>query len=494
MSVVRVEDITKIYPGTVALQNINAEFHSGKVNALVGKNGSGKSTLLKIIAGAVEKTEGSVYLDDVQINPKSTSEAYSDGIATVFQELSVIPGITVAENILIGRLPTQKSGLVDWKATYRKAQDLLDELEINISSKAMAFTLTNSQMQMVEIAKAMSYEPKVLQLDEPTSALSQKEVETLFKVMRKLKEKDVVIIFVSHRLQELWDICDTCTVFRDGQLISTLDMQTTTRQMLLRDMFGNVEIPKRDDDIVAGEKVILRVEDLCRDGKFRHINFELHEGELLGIAGMLGSGRTELLRSIFGADNYTSGKIFVNGKRIKRPTPEIMKKNGVAMLQEDRKRDGIIPMDSIAANLMLSGIDLLGSGVFVNKAIEAERVKQLIDQFEIKLSHSSDPMNSLSGGNQQKVIVGRWMNIKPQILIFDEPSRGIDVASKQQIFKAMWEMSRQGIGSIMVSSELEELLTVCTRIIIMKNGGFISELNTDEIREMSAEQLYLKCM
>lgn len=494
MSVVRVESITKIYPGTIALQNINTEFRSGRVNALVGKNGSGKSTLLKIIAGAVEKSEGTIYLNDVQINPKSTYEAYDLGIATVFQELSIVPGITVAENILIGRLPVKKSGLVDWKETYKRSQDMLDELEININSKAMAYTLTNSQMQMVEIAKAMSYEPQVLQLDEPTSALSQKEVETLFRVMRKLKEKDVVIIFVSHRLQELWDICDTCTVFRDGSLISTLDMQTTTRQMLLKDMFGNVEIPQRDDDIVIGEKVVLKVEDLCRAGKFRHINLELREGELLGIAGMLGSGRTELLRSIFGADRYTSGNIYVNNKKIKNPTPEIMKQNGVAMLQEDRKRDGIVPMDTISTNLMLSGIDLLGKHSFVDKKIEKDRVEKLIDQYDIKLSKPSDPMNSLSGGNQQKVIVARWMNIEPKILIFDEPSRGIDVASKQQIFKSMWKLSRQGIASIMVSSELEELLTVCTRIIIMKNGSFISELSADKIREMSVEELYMKCM
>lgn len=494
MSVVRVENITKVYPGTIALHNINVEFESGKVNALVGKNGSGKSTLLKIIAGAVEKTNGQIYLDGNPVNPKSPSEAYSMGIATVFQELSIIPGITVAENILIGRLPKRKNGLVDWKATYQRAQALLDELGIAIKANAMAFTLTTSQQQMVEIAKAMSYDPKVLQLDEPTSSLSRKEVETLFSVIRRLKEKDVIIIFVSHRLQELWDICDTCTVFRDGEMISKLDMQSTTRQRLLRDMFGDVEIPQRDPDLKAGSDVVLKVVNLCRNGKFRNINFELRKGELLGIAGMLGSGRTELLRAIFGADGYTSGEIYVNGELIRKPTPERMKQHGVAMLQEDRKRDGIISGDSISSNLMLSGIDKLGKSAFIKKSIEKERVKNLVDRFEIKLSEPSAPMSSLSGGNQQKVIVARWMNIEPQILICDEPSRGIDVASKQQIFRAMWEMSRQGIASIMVSSELEELLTVCTRIIIMKNGSFIGELNTDEIGNLTAEDLYLKCM
>lgn len=494
MSIVRVQGVTKIYPGTVALNDVNVEFQSGKVNALVGKNGSGKSTLLKIIAGAVERTEGKIYLDDAPVAPRSPEEAYSMGIATVFQELSIVPGITVAENILIGRLPRKKSGLVDWKQTYQKAQDLLDELGIQISAKAMAYTLTTSQMQMVEIAKAMSYEPKVLQLDEPTSALSRKEVETLFRVMRRLKEKDVLIVFVSHRLQELWDVCDTCTVFRDGMLIASQDMQTTSREELLQLMFGEVEIPQRDADIKAGEEVVMKVENLTRNGKFRNINFELHKGELLGIAGMLGSGRTELLRSIFGADEYTSGAIYVNGDQIKHPTPEKMKQRGMAMLQEDRKRDGIIAHDSISSNMMLSGIDRLGKGAFVNKSVEKERVKNLIDRYEVKLSRPEDPMSSLSGGNQQKVIVARWMNIEPKILLFDEPSRGIDVASKQQIFKSMWEMSRQGISSIMVSSELEELLTVCTRIIIMKNGSFIDELNEDEIREMTAEQLYLKCM
>lgn len=494
MSIVRVQGVTKIYPGTVALNNVNVEFRSGKVNALVGKNGSGKSTLLKIIAGAVERTEGHIYLDDKPVVPKSPEEAYSMGIATVFQELSIVPGITVAENILIGRLPRRKSGLVDWKQTYQKAQALLDELGIEISAKTMAYTLTASQLQMVEIAKAMSYEPKVLQLDEPTSSLSQKEVETLFRVMRRLKEKDVLIIFVSHRLQELWDVCDTCTVFRDGLLIASQDMQTTSREELLRLMFGEVEIPQRDSDVKSGEEVVMKVDSLCRNGKFRNISFELHKGEILGIAGMLGSGRTELLRSIFGADGYTSGAIYVNGEQIKKPTPEKMKMHGVAMLQEDRKRDGIIANDSISSNMMLSGIDRLGKGIFVHKSEERKRVKGLIDRYEIKLSSAEDPMSSLSGGNQQKVIVARWMNIEPKILMFDEPSRGIDVASKQQIFKSMWEMSRQGIASIMVSSELEELLTVCTRILILKNGALVSEIDEHEIREMSAEQLYLKCM
>lgn len=494
MSIVRVQGVTKIYPGTVALNNVSVEFQSGKVNALVGKNGSGKSTLLKIIAGAVERTEGVIYLDDAPVAPKSPEDAYSMGIATVFQELSIVPGITVAENILIGRLPRKKSGLVDWKQTYKRAQDLLDELGIQISAKAMAYTLTTSQMQMVEIAKAMSYEPKVLQLDEPTSALSRKEVEALFQVMRRLKEKDVLIVFVSHRLQELWDICDVCTVFRDGELIASQDMQSTSREELLKLMFGEVEIPQRDADIKAGEEVVMKVDKLCRNGKFRDVSFELHKGELLGIAGMLGSGRTELLRSIFGADEYTSGSIYVNGELVRRPTPQKMKQHGVAMLQEDRKHDGIIAHDSISSNMMLSGIDRLGKSFFVNKAMERERVRSLINQYEIKLSRPEDPMSSLSGGNQQKVIVARWMNIEPKILLFDEPSRGIDVASKQQIFKSMWEMSRQGIASIMVSSELEELLTVCTRILIMKNGSMVSELNEDDIREMSAEQLYLKCM
>ncbi len=494
MSVLQVQNVTKVYPGTVALNNVTTLFESGKVNALVGKNGSGKSTLLKIIAGAEVRTDGTITLDGTPVAPKSPAEAYSMSIATVFQELSIVPGITVAENILIGRLPYKKSGLVDWKQTYAQAQALLDELGIRISSKAMAYTLTTSQLQMVEIAKAMSYDPKVLQLDEPTSSLSQKEVDALFRVMRRLKEKDVLIIFVSHRLQELWDICDTCTVFRDGNLITSQDMQSTSREELLKLMFGEVEIPERDADIKPGNEVVMKVENLCRNGKFRHVSFELHKGELLGIAGMLGSGRTELLRSIFGADEFTTGDIYINGEHISNPTPEKMKVHGVAMLQEDRKRDGIIAQDSISSNLMLSGIDRLGKSFFVQKSVEKQRVKRLVDQYEIKLSRVEDPISSLSGGNQQKVIVARWMNIEPRILLFDEPSRGIDVASKQQIFKSMWEMSRQGIASIMVSSELEELLTVCTRVLILKNGSIVAELKEDQLRNMTTEQLYLKCM
>lgn len=494
METVRVEHIKKVYPGTIALEDINVSFESGKVNALVGKNGSGKSTLLKIIAGAVPRTEGKVYIKDKEVNPKNTYEAYSMGIATVFQELSIIPGITVAENILIGRIPTKKNGLVNHREMFRKAGELLDELGIDIDPKVFGYQLSACQLQMVEIAKAMSYNPEVLQLDEPTSSLSQKEVNALFRIIRKLKEKDVTIIYVSHRLQELWDICDTCTVFRDGHFIKKLEMKDTTRAELLGHMFGNVEIPPRATDFKTGEKVLLELRDFGNGNKFNHINLKLYEGEVLGIAGMLGSGRTELLRAIFGADPHKSGEIFVEGKLVKKPNPERMKDLGVAMLQEDRKRDGIIAEETISNNLVLANIKQLGKGTFVNKRLEKQIVGHLIKKYEIKIGRPQDSMSSLSGGNQQKVIVARWMNTNPKICMFDEPSRGIDVASKQQIFYTIWDMARQGISSIMVSSELEELLSVCSRILIMKNGSIVEEMNGDEIDSTSPEELYLRCM
>jgi len=491
MRVLQAKNVTKIYPGTVALDDVSVEFSSGKIHAFVGKNGSGKSTLLKIFAGAVQKDAGKILLDGTELHHQSPIDAVRNGIATVYQELSVIPGVSVAENILMGRLPQKKNGLIDWSQVYRTAQEYLNDLGIDISPKSLLDSLTVSQRQMVEIAKAMSQNPKVLQLDEPTSALSQSEVNTLFSLLRKLKEKGVIIIYVSHRLQELWEIADTCTVLRDGKYVGSRDLATTDRQQILKLMFGDIKISTKSDDIAVQEETVLEVRDLTRHGKFSHVNFELKKSEILGIAGMLGSGRTELLRSIFGADKYDSGEVWYLGKKIERHTPETMKELGVGMIQEDRQLDGIIAEDTITLNLVLASISEMGKGIFYSSSMEPSIVNKQIDNLDIKLASPEDHMNSLSGGNQQKVIMGRWLNINPKVMLFDEPTRGIDVASKQQIFSMIRELSREGVSSIVVSSELEELIEVCTRIIIMRDGQMHGEV---ELENLTIDKLYLACM
>ena len=491
MSLLEAKEIVKLYPGTVALDHVTASFDSGKIHALIGKNGSGKSTLLKIFAGVVEKTEGEVYLDGKRLELHAPSEAFAQGIVTVHQEMSLVPCLTVAENILIGRLPKKPNGLVDWKQTYARAKALLDNLGVDIPVKRYVSELNISQQQMVEIAKAMSFEPKVLQLDEPTSALANKEIEVLFKLLRRLRDKGLIIIYVSHRLHELWEICDTCTVLRDGCYIGTAPLPQTDRKEIIHMMFGDVVIPTRPADVQSKEGVVMEVKDLCREGKFEHISFQLHDGEVLGIGGMLGSGRTELLRSVFGADPFDSGRIYAFGEEVRNHSLMRMKALGFGMVQEDRGRDGLVLNATILQNLVMANYPAAKSGRLVSKRKEREMAAKQVEDLQIKIADLENRMTSLSGGNQQKVVVGKWLNTKPRIMFFDEPSRGIDVNAKQQIFKIIWDMSRQGISSIMVSSELEELIEVCTRILIMRNGRIVGEVSPDNVK---VDQLYSLCM
>lgn len=491
MSVLYIKNITKEFPGTVALNNVTCEFVSGKVNALVGKNGSGKSTLLKIINGALQPTSGQILLDDINVKNSSPKDAQNMGISTVFQELSLIPGLTVAENILMNRF-SMKGKLIDWKKTFKEAKDILDKIGIDINPKEVVANLSMWQCQMIEIAKAMSCNPKVLLLDEPTSSLSQNETEMLFNLVRELKKnKEVTIIYITHRLQELWEIADTCTVLRDGMYTGKLDMSTATHKELLGLMFGETEIKQKPSDLKYKDKVVLEVKDLTRKHKFNNINFKLREGEILGIAGMLGSGRTELLRSIFGADKFDSGEVYINDNKVKRFTTEKVKELGLGLTPEDRKTEGLVQVASIKNNLCNASLKKLTKGWFMDKKKENEFAEKQVDYLMIKTAGLDIPVKSLSGGNQQKVVIGNWLNTSPKVMLFDEPSRGIDVNAKMQIFQIIWDLSRMGISSIVVSSELEELLEICHRVMIMKSGQIKGEVMTDEV---NIEELYSLCM
>ena len=492
MSVLEARNITKEFPGTVALDDVSVSFDSGKVHAIVGKNGSGKSTLLKIISGAQQATSGVLILDGKEVKIASTTDAFKDGIATVYQELSLIPTLSVTENILLGRMP-MKYGMIDWNAANSQVKSLLQELSIDIPVTAKVSTLSMWQRQMIEIAKAMSFNPKVLQLDEPTSSLARHEVAALFKMVRKLKEKDVIITYVSHKLQELWEIADDCTVIRDGKYIGKKNMSELTHRELIDMMFGDTQVQTRPDDLMVSDKVVLRVNNLTREGKFENVSFELHKGEVLGIAGMLGSGRTELLKSIFGADKFDGGTVEFGGQTINKHHSSLkkMKSLGMALTPEDRKTEGLVLMSSINRNLVYASLGALSKFGFMNEKKEKQYIDRQVDELQIKVASTALPVTSLSGGNQQKVVVGNWLNTDPTVMLFDEPSRGIDVAAKQQIFKIMWDQSRKGISSIMVSSELEELLEVCQRILIMCEGKIVGQIDPDEV---STNELYALCM
>lgn len=490
MSILYARHIVKTYPGTVALDDVSVEFQSGKIHAFIGKNGSGKSTLLKIFSGAVIRDSGEIMIDDRKLEIHNPQDAFREGVSTVYQELSVISGLTVAENIFLGRMP-MSHGLIDWKEANRQAKAILDDLNIDIPVEETAGHLSVGQCQMVEIAKAMSFGPKVLQLDEPTSALAKSEIQSLFRILKELKKKDIIIIYVSHRLHELWEIADTCTVLRDGKYIGKKDMDSITRKEMVHMMFGDVEVKNRPADLNISDTVVLEARNLSKEGKFKNINFTLHKGEVLGIAGMLGSGRSELLRGIFGAEPYQSGELYCQGVLVKHPTPEIMKQYGMAMTQESRQKDGLVLIHSIKQNMNYAALNVIFRHIMVDSRKETEMAETQVRNLEIKIADIEDPITSLSGGNQQKVVVGNWLNINPSIILLDEPSRGIDVNAKQQIFQIIWEQSRKGISSIMVSSELEELLEVCHRILIMKDGELIGEVYPENLK---IDELYSLCM
>lgn len=512
--------LTKEYPGTIALDDFSTGFTGGRVHTVIGKNGSGKSTLMKLFSGAIAPTKGEVYVDGEPVVLHSPLDAFKKGIAMVYQELSLIPDMTVAENIFLNRYPdgnssesssqsssqssskrkkegnAKKLPFIRWKNVYKEAADLLESMNIELDVHEKVSRMSVGKQQIIEIAKAMSFNPSVLILDEPTSALARHETQALFSLIKRLKQKGVAILYITHRLQELSIIGDTVTVIRDGKLIGTREIKDVTSRQIVDMMFGNVEQKNRPTDLKVSDEVVLQVEKLSRKGLFQDVSFSLKRGEVLGIAGMLGAGRSELLRSIFGADPFDSGEIHMSGKKILYPEPGKMRDLGLAMTPENRKSEGLVQSMSIRQNMCMASMDRIAakgplSKGFITQEMEKAYTKEQIQRLEIKLASEEDLISSLSGGNQQKVVIGNWLNTKPQIVFFDEPSRGIDVNAKQQIFQIMWDLSRDNLSCVFVSTELEELLEVCHRILIMKQGKIVEEVYPENI---GLEELYARCM
>ena len=483
-------DVSKLYPGTKALEGVSLGFEGGQVHALLGKNGAGKSTLVKIIAGATQPSSGQLFIEGRPVKLRSPADAFAQGIATVYQELSLIPELTVAENILFGRLP-RRGLFIDWNQTFERARRLLEGMNVDLDVRGKAGRLSVAQQQVVEIAKAMSFEPSVLLLDEPTSALAHGESQSLFSIVRALCDRGVAIIYISHRLQELEEVADVMSVLRDGKLVGTRSMEGATPTTIAQMMFGNSPSVAVASALPTSAKIVLEARDLQRKGGFEKINFSLHEGEILGIAGMLGSGRTQLLMSLFGARPTDGGEIWVNGKVVRDATPSKMKALGLALAPEDRKRQGLVQMMSIENNAVLASLDALGCWGFVEMKRQKAVVERNVSDLQIKVSDTHQAVSSLSGGNQQKVVLGKWLNTHPRIMLFDEPTRGIDVEAKGQIFSFVHQLSGEGIASIFVSSELEELFEVCHRILVMREGRVVGEVRPHDI---TLEQLLDACM
>jgi ribose transport system ATP-binding protein len=487
-------DLGKEYPGTVALDGVSVAFEGGQVHALIGKNGAGKSTLVKIFAGAVPPTRGRILVDGRDVVLRSPADAFAKGIATVYQELSLVPELTVAENILLGRLPRQAGlggWIIDWPEVFARARAVLANLQVDLDVRRPAAELGVAEQQIVEIAKAMSFDPSVLMLDEPTSALAQAETSHLFALLRNLAARGVAILYITHRLQELRRIADTVTVLRDGRHVGTIAIADATPQRLVEMMFGEVVQKERPSDLEAGDRPVLEVRRLGRRGSFHDVSFTLRGGEILGIAGMLGSGRTELLRALFGADPYDTGEILIEGRPVRAASPERMKHLGVAFTPENRQAQALVQMLSTRANVCLASLDRIARRGFLTRARERTVVGRLVERLAILAPDIEQPVSSLSGGNQQKVVVAKWLNTDPRVILFDEPTRGIDVQAKQQIFQIMWDLGRQGISCLFVSSELEELLEVCHRILIMKKGTIVGEVRPEGV---AVDELLARCM
>jgi len=486
--------LRKEYPGTVALNDVSVAFTGGKIHALIGKNGAGKSTLVKMIAGATRPTSGSILIDGTEVVLRSPHDALQRGIVAVHQELSLVPELSVAENILLGRLPEKKilgQSVIHWGAVYTRAEEILRGLGVTIDVHAPAGTLGVAQQQSVEIAKAMSYNPSILILDEPTSALAQQETERLFSLLKTLSTRGVVLLYITHRLQELKEIADTVTALRNGSLVGTIDITEATPSTIVQMMFGETVQRARPTDLPAPTEPFLEVRSFSRHGAFHDVSFSVKRGEVLGIAGLLGSGRTELLRAIFGADPADSGEIIIDGQHVKPERPEQMRDLGVALTPENRKDQGLVQLLSTRVNLCLASFNRVASRGFLTADRENNIVRKNVRELDITVANTDAPVAFLSGGNQQKVVVGKWLNTNPRLVLLDEPTRGIDVQAKQQMFQIIWDMSRRGIGCIVVSSELEELLDICHRILIMRQGRIVGEVRPGEI---TLENLFAVCM
>jgi ribose transport system ATP-binding protein len=486
--------LRKEYPGTVALDNVSLALAGGEVHALLGKNGAGKSTLVKIFAGSVAPTSGRLLVDGRQVRLRSPRQALRNGIATVYQELSLVPSLTVAENILLGRLPqTHTLGLprIDWNAAVREAQGLLSEMGTDIDARREVHNLSVAEQQVVEIAKALGTRPSVLMLDEPTSALTKRETANLFRLVRQLARQGVAVLYITHRLQELADIADRVTVLRDGKLVGTLPIPEADAPTIVHMMFGQVTPKQRPADFVPGVEPLVEVRGLSREGKFQDISFTVRRGEVLGIAGMLGSGRTELLRAIFGAEPPDAGEVVIEGRRIRPSDPPSMRALGVALIPENRKEEGLVLGLGTRSNLFLASLQRMARWGVSSAARERARAGELADQLAIQIADVDFPVASLSGGNQQKVVIGKWINTDPRVVLFDEPTRGVDLVAKQQIFEVMWGLARRGLGCVFVSSELEELVEVCHRILILKDGRLAGEVAADAV---SPNDLAIRCL
>ena len=491
------DNISKEFPGVKALDGVNLKVRPYSVHALMGENGAGKSTLMKCLFGIYKKDGGKITFDGKEINFTSAKDALENGVSMVHQELNQVTQRNVLDNIWLGRFP-MKGMFVDEKKMYDDTVKIFKDLDIEVDPRMKVADLSVSQRQMIEIAKAVSYNSKIIVMDEPTSSLTENEVQHLFRIINKLRDKGCGIVYISHKMEEIKEICDDITIMRDGKWVATDSVKDLTTDQIINMMVGRDltnRFPPKDNEV---KEVILKVENLSalNQPSLKEASFELHKGEILGVAGLVGSKRTDIVETIFGMRERATGKIILNGKEVKNRTPGEAIRNGFALVTEERRATGIFSMLDIKVNSIVSNIDHYKNkllGLLDNKKM-VEDTKWVIDSMRVKTPSQSTSIGSLSGGNQQKVILGRWLLTEPDVLMLDEPTRGIDVGAKYEIYQLMIELAKKDKGIIMISSEMPELLGVTDRILVMSNGRVAGIVNTkettqEEILALSAKYL-----
>ena len=477
--VLELSGITKIFPGIKALDRVDFQLKPGEIHALMGENGAGKSTFIKVITGVHHAEEGTMKLDGKQVEFKSPLDAQKAGIAAIYQHVTSYPHLSVTENIFMGH-ETVKNGFIQWKQMHKAADELLGQLNAEFSSTALMGSLSVAQQQMVEIAKALSMNARIIIMDEPTAALTKNESEELYRIAEKLRDDGKSIIFISHRLEDMYRIASSVTVFRDAHYIGTYDVDKITPADLIKAMVGR-EIkelfPKPE---VAVGKEVLRVEHLSRTGFFKDVSFNVHAGEIVGLTGLVGAGRTEVIQTVFGVEHYSEGKIFLEGKEVAIHTPQDAMKAGIGLLTEDRQNQGLILDWGIGRNITLPEMQKFSKNSVINEKLENETAKTLAESVDVKAISVFDKASSLSGGNQQKVVVAKALGSELKVLIMDEPTKGVDVGAKAAIYEIMGELAQKGMAIIMISSEMPEILGMSDRIYVMCDGRLTGELERGE--------------
>ncbi len=480
-NILELRDISKLYPGVTALNKVSLSFRRGEVHALCGENGAGKSTLIKVISGAISPTAGEIVVEGKTYSAMTPALSREEGIAVVYQEFTLAPVMTAAENIFLGDFP-KKGIAIDRKTMADKASKLFERMNIDLNPREYVKNLTTGYQQIVEIAKAISRDAKILIMDEPSAPLTSNEIDSMFQIVRTLREEGVTIIYISHRLDEIFGLADRVSVLRDGEYIGTKDIADTTKDDLIKMMVGRTLSQTFPPHGRVSDEVVLEARSVSGNG-VKNISFQLHKGEILGFGGLIGAGRTEFCEMLFGRYPIQSGELYLNGKRISPANPAQAVSLGITLVPEDRKRHGIIDKMSIQDNLTVSNLQRLRKGFIIDRKAQVGYAQKQVDALKIKTPGLHQLVKNLSGGNQQKVVLGRWLGIDPEILIFDEPTRGIDVGAKAEIYKIMVQLVESGKSIIMISSDMEELLGMSDRLLILAKGRFAGTLEREEFSQ-----------